>query len=67
MIILKKKKLFNLSSHGENKLKKAAFDMGYLEYGNGGLTRFIDDFMQYCVEVDVDILNEFKSQKVIKI
>ena len=63
MTILKKKKLFNLPSHGENKLKKAAFDMGYLEYGNGGLTRFVDDFMNYCVEVDLEVLSKFKSQR----
>lgn len=62
MTILKKKTLFNLSSAGETKLKKAAFEMGYLEYGSGGLKRFVDDLLHYCVEENNEILNNFKRK-----
>jgi hypothetical protein len=61
--ILRKKTLFNLSSDGESKLKKTAFDMGYLEYGSGGLKRFVDDLLRYCVEENNEILISFKHKK----
>lgn len=60
---MKKKTLCNLSSDGEAKLKKAAFDMGYLEYGSGGLKRFVDDLLRYCIEENNEILTNFKRKK----
>lgn len=60
---MKKKTLCNLSSDGEAKLKKTAFDMGYLEYGSGGLKRFVDDLLRYCIEENNEILTDFKRKK----
>ena len=63
MNIMPKKIVFGLTTSGINKAKVEALELGYLEYGNGGVTMFFNDFIKFCFENDSVALNAFKECK----
>ena len=60
---MKKKIVYGLTTCGINKAKAEALDLGYLDYGNGGVTMFFNDFIKFCFESNPTALNSFKEFK----
>lgn len=62
---IKRKGLLSLGlkSTTENKLKKAALECGYLNYGGGGVSAFSHDLLTFCADNETVMKSFIESQK----
>lgn len=55
----KSRRLNGYTLDNEFDLRRYAIKSGHMEYGNGGLTKFLDDFFLFALNENNEFINEF--------